>query len=119
MCVVLQPLTLKWRSHVRLHLDVIIKVEVTHNVTICPIPIMNIPSPIAGSICSSLVLWSQLTDAVHTGGLHHYMRVLELAVFSLYSASTTVIGIPSMHHPTMTHLRPPNSAIDYAKHLHY
>ena len=82
-----------------------------------PTPIANIPSLIAGTICSSLVLWSQPTYDDLTGGLHHCMRVEEFSVLPLYSDPTMAIENPPMYHSVMIHLHPSKSAIDHAKRL--
>ena len=60
---------LKLCFFIRPCLDVPIRIEVTHDVTLCPALIANVPSLIARSLCSSLVLWSQAICVVHVGGL--------------------------------------------------
>ena len=119
MCVALQPLTPKWRSHVRPQLDVTIRVEVTHDVTLCPTLIVNAPNPAVGSICSSLVLWSQPTCVIHACGFHHCMQVLELVVLPLCSAPTAAIENPPMYRYVMIHFSPSKSTVDHAKRLNF
>ena len=100
-------------------IDVTIRVEVTNDVTLYLAPIANVPSLTAGTICSSLILWSQPTYDDLASGLHHYMQVFELVVLPLCSAPTTTIENPPMYCFVMIHLRPSKSAVDHAKRLSY